>query len=211
MKKVESDLWRGLISKALKVAFLIILVGWTLGCHRSTTPAAIDDSVEVEVMRVAFDPAAGSPVVILREKAGSRLLPIWIGEPEAQAILLKLHGIAPPRPLTSDLLKEALEVTGNRVDRVVINDLREQTFYAKIYLDHARYQLDSRPSDAIALALACKAPIYVVPKLFSLGSPGQSENPKVVLPQTRNDTSSEMRKVTVPSDPAELRSRMLRS
>jgi bifunctional DNase/RNase len=156
-----------------------------LGCHGGGTGADPETGVEVEVLHLGFDQAAGTPVVILREKAGTRMLPIWIGESEAQAILLKLHGIEPLRPLTSDLLKTVLVTTGNRVDRVVINDLRNQTFYATIYLDQARYRIDSRPSDAIALALACKVPIFVLPRLFLKEPPEHPSSPNVVLPQTR--------------------------
>jgi bifunctional DNase/RNase len=174
------------VSSGLAVLMLAALVVSALGCHRRVAASA-EKGVEVEVLRLGFDPAAGTPVVILREKTGERMLPIWIGEPEAQAILLKLHGIEPLRPLTSDLLKAVLDTTGNRVDRIVINDLRDQTFYATIYLDHARYRIDSRPSDAIALALACKAPIFVLPRLFMTQVPEQRQRqkPGIVLPQTR--------------------------
>jgi bifunctional DNase/RNase len=167
-----------------------MLVVFGLGCQRPVAVSA-EKGVEVEVLRLGFDPTAGTPVVILREKMGDRMLPIWIGEPEAQAILLKLHGIEPPRPLTSDLLKTVLDKTGNRVDRVVINDLRNQTFYATIYLDHARYRIDSRPSDAIALALACKAPIFVLPRLFVAQAPEQPQKPDTTLPQTRASSGTE--------------------
>jgi bifunctional DNase/RNase len=172
-----------IVSSGCLILTLVMLVALALGCYRHTTAVA-DNGVEVEVLRLAFDQTAGTPVVILREKAGERLLPIWIGEPEAQAILLKLHGIESPRPLTSDLLKSVLDKTGNRVDRVVINDLRDETFYATIYLDDARYRIDSRPSDAIALALACKVPIFVLPQLFVHQTPMPLEKPGVAPPRT---------------------------
>jgi bifunctional DNase/RNase len=137
------------------------------------------DQVRVEVVTVGFDHDSGTPFVLLEEKAGKRQLPIWIGESEARAIMLELHGISPQRPLTSDLLRSVIEKTGNRVDRVVIDDMREQTYYADIYLSGGRYRIDSRPSDAIALALGMKAPIFVAVKLFEsapAANPGRSAN-----------------------------------
>ena len=135
------------------------------------------NQVRVEVVTVGFDHDSGTPFVLLEEKAGKRQLPISIGENEARAIMLELHGISPQRPLTSDLLRSVIEKTGNRVDRVVIDDMREQTYYADIYLSGGRYRIDSRPSDAIALALGMKAPIFVAVKLFEsapAASAGQS-------------------------------------
>ncbi len=147
-------------------------------CHNRA--AAIKrDQVRVEVVTVGLDHESGTPFVLLEEKAGKRQLPIWIGEAEARAIMLELHGISPQRPLTSDLLRSVIKKTGNRVDRVVIDDMRDQTYYADIYLDGGRYRIDSRPSDAIALALGMKAPIFVAAKLFEsspAASPGKSAN-----------------------------------
>ncbi|MGD0073915.1 MAG: bifunctional nuclease domain-containing protein [Candidatus Binataceae bacterium] len=132
-------------------------------CHHRS---AGDEQVRVEVVDVGLDRDSGAPFVTLAEKRGKRQLPIWIGEAEARTIMLELHGITPQRPLTSDLLKSVIEKTGNRVDRVVIESIRDQTYYADIYLDGGRYRIDSRPSDAIALALGMKAPIFVAAKLF---------------------------------------------
>jgi uncharacterized protein len=124
--------------------------------------------VRVEVATVGYDQQTGSHYVLLEDSAGQRSLPILIGNEEARAIAFALHGIKPPRPLTSDLLRTVIQSTGNRVDRVVIGDVRDQVFYAKIYLDHERYQVDSRPSDAIALAMGVNAPIYVAARLFEV-------------------------------------------
>ncbi len=124
------------------------------------------DQVKVEVASVGFDQQTGIHYVLLEDPASRRALPILIGDEEARAILFELHGVKPPRPLTSDLLRTIIQSTGNHVDRVVIGDLRDQVYYAKIYLNNERYRIDSRPSDAIALAMGVKAPIYVASRLF---------------------------------------------
>jgi uncharacterized protein len=89
-----------------------------------------------------------------------------IGESEATAILLALHGVKPERPLTHDLVRSIIGQTGNKVDRIVIGDMRNEVYYATIYMDGGRYSIDSRPSDATALAMDMNAPIYVNNKLF---------------------------------------------
>jgi len=137
------------------------------GCASNREPDA--SQVKVEVTNVGVD-KQGVPYVILEDSSGNRVLPILIGESEAQAIALQLHGLNPGRPLTYDLIRNLLVATGNHVDRVEVNDLREQTYYATIYLDNGRHHVDSRPSDAIAVALATKAPIYVQVKLFEAGA-----------------------------------------
>jgi hypothetical protein len=103
---------------------------------------------------------------MLHDDGQARELPIMIGDTEAQAILLALHNIKPDRPLTQDLLRSVIEETGNRLDRILISEMRDEVFYAKIYLDKGKVTIDSRPSDAIALAMASKAPIYVNSSLF---------------------------------------------
>ncbi len=102
-------------------------------------------------------------VVILEEKMADRYLPIWIGAAEADAIAIKLQGISVPRPLTHDLLQSTIDCLGARVDSVIVCDLKNDTFYAKIILnvDGGRVEIDSRPSDALALAVRVKVPIYV--------------------------------------------------
>jgi len=102
-------------------------------------------------------------VVILREKNSDRYLPIWIGPAEADAIAMKLQGIVTPRPMTHDLLMNIIEALGARVNFIVVNDLKEDTFYAKIILetDGRIIEVDSRPSDAMALAVRVGVPIYV--------------------------------------------------
>jgi uncharacterized protein len=149
--------------------FLAVAIAAACAWSRAADPAASE--VKVEVASVGLDSETGARFVLLADQSGKRTLPIVIGDAEARAIMLELHGIRAERPLTHDLLRSVIEQTGNHVDRVVIGDLRDQTYYAAIYLDRGRYQLDSRPSDAIALALGVNAPIYVANRLFE-GGPG---------------------------------------
>jgi bifunctional DNase/RNase len=119
--------------------------------------------IEMKVNGLAIDSTSRMPVVILTDEEEKRFLPIWIGVYEADAILVALENIDVPRPMTHDLLKAILETVGIEVDRVVINDIKENTFYAKVHLldGETEYEVDSRPSDAIAIALRAQAPIYV--------------------------------------------------
>ncbi len=102
-------------------------------------------------------------VVILKEKGSERYLPIWIGPSEADAIAVKLQGVTVPRPLTHDLLRTVIDTLGATVDYIVVSDLKNDTFYAKIILnvDGGQMEVDSRPSDALALAVRAGVPIYV--------------------------------------------------
>ncbi len=115
------------------------------------------------VKALIVDPIANMPVVILRDDAEKNLLPIWVGLFEANAIALQMEGVTTPRPMTHDLLKNVIEKIEGDVLRVVINALEENTFYAQIHLRVADKELlvDSRPSDAIALALRTNAPVFV--------------------------------------------------
>lgn len=119
------------------------------------------DSIRVSLM-------SQHRVVVLRETEGARYLPIWIGPFEADSITIELQGVPMVRPLTHDLLKSVLDELGAKVEYVVVNDLREDTFFARIILDvnGERHDLDSRPSDAIALAVRVKAPIFVAPHVM---------------------------------------------
>ncbi|MEO0251334.1 MAG: bifunctional nuclease family protein [candidate division WOR-3 bacterium] len=122
--------------------------------------------VEFIVDRVQFPEGTESgSVVYLKEKDGNRELPIVIGLSEAQSIMMALQGVKAPRPLTHDLLVDFLNALNLRLKRVVINDLRENTYYARIILwdeeDNTLYSIDARPSDSIAIALRVKAPIFI--------------------------------------------------
>jgi bifunctional DNase/RNase len=119
--------------------------------------------VEMKVRGLALDPLSNLPIIILRDDEEKRSLPIWIGIYEANAIALELEKIETPRPMTHDLIKNILETMEARLQKVVVTDLKENTFYAVLHLQvgSAEYTVDSRPSDAIALALRAGAPIYV--------------------------------------------------
>lgn len=119
--------------------------------------------VEMKVRGLALDPLSNMPIIILRDEEEKRSLPIWVGIFEANAIALELEKIPTPRPMTHDLIKNILETLDARVQKIEVNDLRENTFFALIYLQIGNQELtvDARPSDAIALALRTGAPIFV--------------------------------------------------
>ena len=119
--------------------------------------------VEMKVRGLALDPVSNMPIIILRDDEEKRSLPIWVGIFEANAIALELEKISTPRPMTHDLIKALLEALKARVLRIVVNDLRDNTFFALIHLRLGEEEItvDSRPSDAIALALRVGAPIFV--------------------------------------------------
>ena len=111
---------------------------------------------------VSFDLVGKQPIVLLKTADGNKFLPIWIGHPEAAAILMKLQGATPPRPMTHDLVNDILGELDARVLRITVTELRDNTFYAQITVqrDGTEVEIDSRPSDAIALAIRAEAPIY---------------------------------------------------
>jgi bifunctional DNase/RNase len=117
---------------------------------------------EMVVYGVSFDMVGKQPIVLLKTAEGNKFLPIWIGHPEAAAILMKLQGAATPRPMTHDLLTDILGQLNTRVVQIAVTELRDNTFYALITLavDGTEVEIDSRPSDAIALAVRAGAPIF---------------------------------------------------
>ena len=119
--------------------------------------------IEMSIQGLMVDPITNMPIVILKDKEGERKLPIWVGIFEANAIALQIENIATPRPMTHDLLKNIIKDLDGRVERVVVCDLKDNTFYAVIYLvvRGESVAVDARPSDAIALALRTRAPILV--------------------------------------------------
>jgi len=121
------------------------------------------DEQAMTVRGLTLDPVTNAPIVILKAEGGTRLLPIWIGLFEANAIALEMEKVATQRPMTHDLLKNLVEMLGARVERAVVDNLRDNTFFATIYLTRGgeEHRLDARPSDAIALALRARAPIFV--------------------------------------------------
>ena len=118
--------------------------------------------VEMVIYGVSFDLVGKQPIVLLKTADGNRFLPIWIGHPEAAAILMKLQNASTPRPMTHDLVTEILGQLNAEVVRITVTELRENTFFAQITVqqDGSEVEIDSRPSDAIALAIRSDAPIY---------------------------------------------------
>jgi len=117
---------------------------------------------------VSFDLVGKQPIVLLKTAEGNKFLPIWIGHPEAAAILVKLQSQASPRPMTHDLLSDMLEQLEAQVVRITVTELRENTFYAQITVqqDGREIEVDSRPSDAIALAIRAEAPIFAADRVI---------------------------------------------
>ena len=117
---------------------------------------------EMVIYGVSFDMVGKQPIVLLKTRDGNKFLPIWIGHPEAAAILMKLQGANTPRPMTHDLISEMLSELDVSCSRVAVTELRENTFYASITIsvNGSEIEIDSRPSDAIALAVRCQAPIF---------------------------------------------------
>ena len=117
---------------------------------------------------VSFDLVGKQPIVLLKTAEGNKFLPIWIGHPEAAEILMKLQGATPPRPMTHDLVNDILGELEARILRITVTELRENTFYAQITVqrDGTEVEIDSRPSDAIALAIRAEAPIYAADEVI---------------------------------------------
>jgi bifunctional DNase/RNase len=118
--------------------------------------------IEMVIYGVSFDLVGKQPIVLLKTADGNKFLPIWIGHPEAAAILMKLQGASTPRPMTHDLVADLLEQLDAQVTRITVTELKENTFYASITVaqNGSEIEIDSRPSDAIALAVRAEAPIY---------------------------------------------------
>jgi bifunctional DNase/RNase len=119
--------------------------------------------LEMKIRGLLMDPTTNSPIVILKDVNSEAFLPIWVGPFEANSIASEIEKIAPPRPMTHDLLRNAINLFGAEVKRIVVTELRDNTFYAVIEMDWQgdHLTLDARPSDAIALALRADCPIYV--------------------------------------------------
>jgi len=117
---------------------------------------------EMTLYGVSFEPIGKQPIVLLKTVDDDKFLPIWIGHPEAAAILMKLQGASPPRPMTHDLLSDVIAELQGEIVRVAVTELRENTYYARITIvqDGREVEIDSRPSDAIALAVRCDAQIF---------------------------------------------------
>ena len=148
---------------------LVVLLSVCVSPLRSVSQPLEEDILEVKIKGVTIDPQGNTPVVILEEQQGHRAFPIWIGLPEARAIMLEMEGVSTPRPLTHVLLHNILVDLNVKIGRVIITDMQEDTFYATILLRQGNKTLtvDARPSDAIALALHVHAPVFATKKLLN--------------------------------------------
>jgi len=153
---------------AHRLRIWMVVIG-ALGCAACRSQEKTE--VEVEVRSVGYDNATHAPVVLLQDQDRKVALPIWIGPAEAQAIAMQIQGVNPPRPMTHDLIKSILDQTGVELQKVVIRQVKESTYYASIWLHTTRQdlQIDSRPSDAIALAVRFHRPIFVAAALLQGG------------------------------------------
>jgi bifunctional DNase/RNase len=144
--------------------------------------------VEMKIRGLMMDPVSNMPIVVLKDAQGSAILPIWVGIYEANAIALEIEKVQTPRPMTHDLLKNVLLGLNVRVQKVVVNDLRDDTFYALIWVEREGQQMsiDSRPSDALALALRVDCPIFVEEEVL--------KSSKVSSSLTEKSSNEELRK-----------------
>jgi bifunctional DNase/RNase len=143
--------------------------------------------VEMKIRGLMMDPVTNMPVVILKGIEGESVLPIWVGIYEANAIALEMEKVATPRPMTHDLLKNLLIGLDAQVRKVVVNDLRDDTFYAVIWLDKDgnSISIDSRPSDALALALRADCPIFVEEEVLKSSKQASGISDKVSSEELR--------------------------
>ncbi len=169
--------------RRLRHVCLVVLIALLPGGCRSS----VSDLLPVEVKGVVVDPESQSPILFLVDPETDRGLPVWIGLSEARAITLGLQNVEPPRPLTHDLMKTMLDLMGARVERVVISDLKENTYYATLYLQAGRktWEVDSRPSDAVAIALKFHAPIFLSHALVEKGVLVDLRSPSAALTAER--------------------------
>ncbi len=154
--------------------------------------------VEMTIKGLMVDPITNMPIIILRDKDGQKVLPIWVGIFEANAIALQIENVATPRPMTHDLLKNVITDLDGQVQKVVVCDLKDNTFYALIHItvDGHSVAVDARPSDAIALALRAKAPIFVEESVI--------ENARTLDPNSDKADSDRLQKWLESLDPEEL-------
>jgi hypothetical protein len=144
--------------------------------------------IEMKIRGLMMDPVTNMPIVILKDVNGAAVLPIWVGIYEANAIALEIEKVLTPRPMTHDLLRNLLVGLDTRVHKVVVNELKDDTFYALIWLDRdgQTISIDSRPSDALALALRVDCPIYVEEEVL--------KNSKIANASSDKVSSDELRK-----------------
>ena len=157
-----------------------------------------DMSVRMRIKGLMIDPVSNMPIIVLKDPEGDSVLPIWVGIFEANAIAMQLEKVVSPRPMTHDLLRNVIESLRARVDRVVITDLKDNTFFAMIHLERngEKLAIDARPSDAMALALRVDVPIFVEDGVLRRSSVGtESQEP---------DETERLRRWLEQVDPEEL-------
>ena len=127
--------------------------------------------IQMKVMGIALDTRTGSPIVVLNDMENRRALPIWIGSAEASAIIRKIENLSVSRPMTHDLIIDVIDKAGYKLEKIEINNVEKETYYATLYLvdGDKTIEIDSRPSDAIAIAMRADAPIYVTSKVLMSG------------------------------------------
>jgi hypothetical protein len=143
--------------------------------------------VEMKIRGLMMDPVTNMPIVVLKDAHGSSVLPVWVGIYEANAIALEIEKVQTPRPMTHDLLRNVLLGLNVRVQKVVVNDLRDDTFYALIWIerDGRIMSIDSRPSDALALALRVDCPIFVEDEVLKRSRAASPVNEKTTSEELR--------------------------
>ena len=154
--------------------------------------------IEMTIKGLMVDPITNMPIIILRDKAETRVLPIWVGVFEANAIALQIENVTTPRPMTHDLLRNVIHDLKADIQKIVVSDLKDNTFYALIYIDvnGDTVAVDARPSDAIALALRARAPIFVEESVI--------DNAKPFDPGTDKPDTDRLQKWLENLDPDEL-------
>src|SRR6202046_2981832 len=145
------------------------------------------NEVEMQIRGLRLDPVTNMPIVVLKDMASDLVLPIWVGYFEANAIALELEKTTLPRPMTHDLMQNMARGLNAEVRKVVVSELRDDTFYATIWMDHAgeTVTMDARPSDAIALALRWDCPIYVNREVLESSKQATSSSPNVNAEEMR--------------------------
>ena len=157
-------------------------------------------TIKMNIRGLMIDPVSNMPIIILKDPDGDAVLPIWVGIFEANAIAMQLEKISSPRPMTHDLLRNVIEGLDVEIDRVVITDLKDNTFFAMIHLTRGGETLtiDARPSDAMALALRAEAPIYVDQEVLNKSSKGAGED------DDQSEETERLRRWLETVDPEEL-------
>lgn len=150
------------------------------------------DKIQLVVLGLSASPASNNAyALILKEVDGNRRLPIIIGGFEAQAIALEMEGVSPPRPMTHDLIKKIIDQFGANLSEVFINDLNDGTFFAKLIFDDLGIEIDSRPSDAVAIAVRCNAPIFVSSSILEETGLIPQDDDKQIFEKEEDDDESD--------------------